>query len=56
MACYELVGACSYPLVMNEFPSRGSLREFLRKLDCKNLPLEKIIYMALDIATSRCQI
>lgn len=49
----KLVGACSCPpvfCVITEFLSGGSLRSFLRKLDCKQLPLEKIISIALDIA------
>ncbi|KQK05350.1 dual specificity protein kinase shkB [Brachypodium distachyon] len=49
----KLVGACSCPpvyCVITEFLSGGSLRAFLRKLECKSLPLEKIISIALDIA------
>ncbi|XP_047094911.1 dual specificity protein kinase shkB-like isoform X1 [Lolium rigidum] len=49
----KLVGACSCPpvfCVITEFLSGGSLRDFLRKQECKQLPLEKIISIALDIA------
>lgn len=49
----KLVGACNCPpvfCVITEFLSGGSLRAFLRKLECKKLPLEKIISIALDIA------
>uniref|UniRef100_A0ACD5TEY5 Uncharacterized protein n=1 Tax=Avena sativa TaxID=4498 RepID=A0ACD5TEY5_AVESA len=49
----KLVGACSCPpvfCVITEFLSGGSLRAFLRKPECKQLPLEKIISIALDIA------
>ncbi|CAM0954545.1 unnamed protein product [Alopecurus aequalis] len=49
----KLVGACSCPpvfCVITEFLSGGSLRAFLRKPECKQLPLEKIISISLDIA------
>ncbi|KAL6851596.1 hypothetical protein ACP4OV_020160 [Aristida adscensionis] len=49
----KLVGACNCPpvfCVITEFLSGGSLRAFLRKLECKTLPLEKVISIALDIA------
>jgi serine/threonine protein kinase len=49
----KLVGACNCPpvfCVITEYLSGGSLRSFLRKLECKTLPLEKVISIALDIA------
>uniref|UniRef100_A0A0A9BF18 Protein kinase domain-containing protein n=1 Tax=Arundo donax TaxID=35708 RepID=A0A0A9BF18_ARUDO len=49
----KLVGACNCPpvfCVITEFLSGGSLRAFLRKLERKTLPLEKVISIALDIA------
>ncbi|WVZ99270.1 hypothetical protein U9M48_044598 [Paspalum notatum var. saurae] len=49
----KLVGACNCPpvfCVITEFLSGGSMRAFLRKLERKTLPLEKIISIALDIA------
>nr|ACG29221.1 protein kinase [Zea mays] len=49
----KLVGACNCPpvfCVITEFLSGGSLRAFLRKLERKALPLEKVISIALDIA------
>lgn len=49
----KLVGACNCPpvfCVITEFLSGGSLRTFLRKLERKTLPLEKVISIALDIA------
>ncbi|XP_044979521.1 probable serine/threonine-protein kinase PBL25 [Hordeum vulgare subsp. vulgare] len=49
----ELVGACrSAPVfcVITEFLPGGSLRSFLRKLEGKQLPLDKILSIALDIA------
>lgn len=49
----ELVGACSSApvfCVITEFLPGGSLRAYLRKLEGKQLPLEKIISVALDIA------
>ncbi|KAL6609652.1 hypothetical protein ACP70R_039621 [Stipagrostis hirtigluma subsp. patula] len=49
----KLIGACNCPpvfCVVTEFLSGGSLRSFLRKLERKTLPLEKIISIALDIA------
>ncbi|XP_062231904.1 serine/threonine/tyrosine-protein kinase HT1-like [Phragmites australis] len=48
----KLVGACNCPpvfCVITEFLSGGSLRAFLRKLERKTLPLEKVISIALDI-------
>lgn len=49
----QLVGACSSApvfCVITEFLPGGSLRAYLRKLEGKQLPLEKIISVALDIA------
>uniref|UniRef100_A0A0D9WIR4 Protein kinase domain-containing protein n=1 Tax=Leersia perrieri TaxID=77586 RepID=A0A0D9WIR4_9ORYZ len=49
----KLIGACNAPpvfCVITEFLCGGSLRAFLRKLQQKRLPLEKIICIALDIA------
>ncbi|KAK8457402.1 hypothetical protein SEVIR_3G180400v4 [Setaria viridis] len=49
----KLVGACNCPpvfCVITEFLSGGSLRAFLRKLERKTLPMEKVISIALDIA------
>ncbi|KAE8802638.1 Serine/threonine-protein kinase HT1 [Hordeum vulgare] len=49
----QLVGACrSAPVfcVITEFLPGGSLRSFLRKLEGKQLPLDKILSIALDIA------
>jgi len=49
----ELVGACRSPpvfCVITEFLPGGSLRAFLRKLERNQLPLEKILSIALDIS------
>ncbi|CAN6327588.1 unnamed protein product [Urochloa humidicola] len=49
----KLVGACNCPpvfCVITEFLSGGSLRAFLRKLERRTLPMEKVISIALDIA------
>ncbi|CAL5095852.1 unnamed protein product [Urochloa decumbens] len=49
----RLVGACNCPpvfCVITEFLSGGCLRAFLRKLERKTLPMEKVISIALDIA------
>nr|CAB3460963.1 unnamed protein product [Digitaria exilis] len=49
----KLVGACNCPpvfCVITEFLSGGSLRAFLRKMERKTLPMEKVISIALDIA------
>ncbi|CAL4902227.1 unnamed protein product [Urochloa decumbens] len=49
----KLVGACNCPpvfCVITEFLSGGCLRAFLRKLERKTLPMEKVISIALDIA------
>ncbi|XP_004304718.1 PREDICTED: serine/threonine-protein kinase HT1-like [Fragaria vesca subsp. vesca] len=49
----KLVGACRKPPVLcvaTEYLDEGSLRLYLKKLEGKSLPLEKLIAMALDIA------
>ncbi|PRQ28953.1 putative protein kinase TKL-Pl-4 family [Rosa chinensis] len=49
----KFVAACRKPpvyCVVTEYLDEGSLRAYLHKLECKSLPLEKLIAIALDIA------
>ncbi|CAL9121988.1 unnamed protein product [Musa textilis] len=49
----KLAGAYKQPpvfCIITEYLSGGSLRAFLRKLDHKSLPLQRLIAIALDIA------
>ncbi|GAB4826963.1 hypothetical protein Ancab_033844 [Ancistrocladus abbreviatus] len=49
----KFVAACKKPpvyCVITEYLSEGSLRSYLHKLECKSLPLQKLIAIALEIA------
>ena len=49
----QLVAACrNTPVycVITEYLPEGSLRAYLHRLECKSLPLDKLIAFALDIA------
>lgn len=57
LICFHLmaqfIAACRKPpvyCVITEYLSEGSLRAYLHKLECKSLPLQKLIAIALDIA------